>query len=75
MVLLFLLFKSKYVPGILSGFGVISYTLILIYAFLTILLPNLASILIIQIFCWAPSCIFELIIGLWLLIKGVKIPY
>ena len=43
-----------------------------LYALITILSPNYASILIIQVICWAPSCIFELIIGMWLLVKGVK---
>lgn len=73
VVFLYLLFKSKYVPGMLSGFGIISYALIFIYALLTILSPNYASILIVQVICWAPSCLFELIIGFWLLIKGINI--
>ncbi len=46
--------------------------LIFLYALITIFSPNYASVLIIQIICWAPSRIFELIIGLWLLVKGVK---
>ncbi|MDD5773065.1 MAG: DUF4386 domain-containing protein [bacterium] len=73
MVFLYLLLKSKYVPGILAGFGILSYTLIFIYALITILSPKCAAVIIIQIICWAPSCFFELIIGLWFLIKGVNI--
>ena len=73
MVFFYLLFKSKYVPGILAGFGILSYALIFIYALITILSPNYAAIMIIQIFCWAPSVLFELMIGLWLLIKGVNV--
>jgi hypothetical protein len=46
--------------------------LIFLYALITIFSPYYASVLIIQVICWAPSCIFELIIGLWLLVKGVK---
>jgi hypothetical protein len=73
MIFLYLLFKSKYVPSILTGFGILSYALIFIYALLTILSPNYAAMMIIQIICWAPSCFFEIIIGLWLLIKGIKV--
>jgi hypothetical protein len=73
MVFLYLLLKSQYVPKILAGFGILSYTLIFIYAVITILWPSLASIILIQIVCWAPSCCFELVIGLWLLIKGIKV--
>jgi len=69
----YLLFKSKYVPGILACFGIFSYALIFIYALITILLPNYAAIMVIQIFCWAPSVLFELMIGLWLLIKGINV--
>ena len=67
-----LFFSSMYIPKILSGFGIFSYVLIFLYALITIFSPNYASILIIQIICWAPDCIFELIIGLWLLVKGMK---
>jgi hypothetical protein len=74
VIFLYLLLKSRYVPSLLAGFGILSYTLIFIYALMTILSPNYASIIIIQIICWAPSCLFELVIGLWLLIKGIKIP-
>jgi hypothetical protein len=72
MVIFSLFYRSKYIPKILSGFGILSYVLIFLYALITIFSPDYASILIIQVICWAPSCIFELIIGLWLLVKGVK---
>ncbi|NJD54012.1 MAG: DUF4386 domain-containing protein [Candidatus Methanoperedens sp.] len=73
MVFFYLLLKSKYIPGILASFGILSYALIFMYALITILSPNYAAIMIIQIISWAPSVIFELIIGLWLLIKGVNV--
>lgn len=73
MVFFYILFKSKYVPRILAGFGILSYALIFMYALITILSPNYAAIMIIQIICWAPSVLFELIIGLWLLFKGVNV--
>jgi len=73
VIFLYLLFKSKYVPGILAAFGVLSYALIFIYDLLFIFSPNYATILIIQIIGWGPSILFEIIIGLWLLIKGVNV--
>ena len=73
-VFLTLLHKSGYVPRWLAGFGVFSYALILIYALLTLLAPGVAAILLVQSLCWAPSCLFELGIGVWLLTKGVKVP-
>jgi hypothetical protein len=67
-----LLFKSKYIPGLLATFGILSYSLVFIYDFLIILLPGYASIMIIQIICSAPICFFQLIVGIWLLFRGIK---
>ena len=64
----YLFFKSKYIPKILAGFGILSFALILIYALATILAPNFSAIIL-----TAPSGLFELIIGIWLLFKGTKI--
>jgi hypothetical protein len=73
MVFLYLLYRSHFVPKILAVFGIVSYALIFLYALITVLSPNYASILLIQTICWAPSCCFELMIGLWLLIRGIKV--
>lgn len=75
LVFNFLFFKSKYIPRILAIFGIIAYLLIFIYTLINILAPDLSLILIIQFFCWAPSVFFELIIGIWLITKGVKIQH
>lgn len=73
----YLFFKSKYVPKILSGYGIISFSLMLIYAFINILLPKSATMLvmdnILAIICYVPGALFEIIIGFWLLIKGVNV--
>jgi len=73
MVFLYLLFKSKYVPRILSGFGILSYALIFIFALMAILAPHYITLLTIQVIFLAPSILSELTTGLWLLIKGVKV--
>ena len=77
IVFLYLLFKSKYVPGILAGFGILSYSLILVYSSANILAPQNATVLTmvntISMIFFAPSVLFELMIGLWLLIKGINV--
>lgn len=72
MLFSYLLFKSRYVPRLLAGFGIISFALILIHALMYILTPELASMPINQIIFWTPSGLFELIIGSWLLYNYLK---
>ncbi len=69
----YLFLKSKYIPGSLAALGIFSYLLLLIYAFVNILLPDYAAMIQIQMVCFLPSCLFEIVIGLWLLLKGVKV--
>jgi hypothetical protein len=73
MVFSYLFFKSKYIPRILAGFGIISFALIFIHALMFILAPQYAAMPINQVIFWAPSGLFEIIIGIWLLSKGVKV--
>jgi hypothetical protein len=67
----YLFFKSEYIPKTLGALGVTAYALICLYAAMNLLAPNLAAILIIQAACWAPSVVFELMVGIWLLSRGV----
>lgn len=73
MLFCYLFLKSKYIPKLLAGFGILSFALILIQSLLFILTPEIAAIPINQIIFWAPSGIFEIVIGLWLLIKGINV--
>ncbi len=73
MVFSYLFFKSKYIPRILAGFGILSFALILIHALMFILAPKYAAMPINQIIFYAPSGVFEMIIGIWLLSKGLKV--
>jgi hypothetical protein len=74
MVFSYLFFKSKFIPRILGGFGVLSFALIFIHALMYILAPQYAVVPIIQIIFWAPSGLLELTIGIWLLTKGIAVP-
>ena len=73
MVFSYLFFKSKYIPRLLAGFGILSFALIFIHALMYIIAPQWAVMPINQIIFWAPSGLFEIIIGLWLLIKGINL--
>lgn len=69
----YLLLKSKFVPKILAGFGIFSFALIFIHALMFIVAPQYAGMLNNQVIFYTPSGLFEIAIGLWLLIKGVNI--
>jgi hypothetical protein len=69
IVFCYLFFKSKYIPRILAVFGIFSFTLVLIKVFVVFLFPNLPAQLVFHL----PGILFEVLIGLWLLIKGVNV--
>ncbi len=73
MIFSYLFFKSNYIPKILAGFGILSFAFIFIQSLMFIIVPGSATKPIFQIIFWAPSGLFEIIIGLWLLIKGIDV--
>jgi len=73
MVFSYLFFISKYIPRILAGFGILSFALIFIHALMFMLAPEYATVPINQVIFWAPSGLFEIMIGIWLLVKGVNV--
>jgi hypothetical protein len=68
-VFCYLFFKSKCIPRILAAWGILTYLTMLIFSFVNILFPNLPEM--IAIVLYTPGGLFEVIIGLWLLFKGV----
>ena len=77
MAFFHLLFKSKYVPRLLAGFGVFSYFLIFVNAAADILVPRNAAALTmvspVGMIFMTPSILFELAIGFWLIFKGINV--
>jgi hypothetical protein len=71
MLFSYLFLKSRYIPRLLAGFGIFSFALILIHAIMYLITPHYAAMPINQIIFWAPSGLFEIIIGLWLMLKGM----
>ncbi|MFC1539172.1 DUF4386 domain-containing protein [Candidatus Latescibacterota bacterium] len=65
----YLFYKSKYIPRMIAGLGILSYTLVFIFAFVNILTPSFPGMILV-----VPSIFFELIIGIWLLFKDLKTP-
>ena len=66
----YLFFKSRYIPRSLAAFGIVSYALVFVFAIVSILFPDFPGLVLA-----VPSILFELIIGLWLLIKGINVEY
>ena len=66
----YLFFRSGYVPRILAAWGVFTYLSMLLIAFADVLVPDLPES--IKMILYVPGGLFELILGFWLLFKGVQ---
>ena len=69
----YLLLKSGYVHFLVALSGIVSYSLVVIYDSITILFPSYAGILSIQLIGSVPVSLFQIIFGIWLSFKGIKI--
>jgi hypothetical protein len=67
----YLFLKSKYVPGILAAWGIFTYLSMLILSIISILFRDHPVIL--ETILYIPGGLFELLFGIWLFFKGVKI--
>lgn len=69
-----LFFKSAYIPRALSGLGIAAYALMLAAVLVDMLTPGAsARPLAVSILEFAPVILFETVVGLWLVIKGVRV--
>lgn len=66
----YLLFKSKLVPRPLAGWGIFTYSSMLVLALVSILVPD--HPLMLETVLYSAGGAFELIFGLWLLVKGTE---
>ncbi len=73
MIFSYLFLKSKYIPRTISVFGIISFALVFIHACMFIITPEYATMPINQLIFWTPSGIFEIVIGIWLLTRGLRL--
>jgi hypothetical protein len=65
----YLFFKSRYIPRILSAFGVFASVIVTIMCFASLIFPEHAATLQ---YGWAPMAIAEVITGFWLMLFAVK---
>ena len=68
IVYCYLFYRSRYIPRVLAVFGILTFTITLVGTFAGILYPNDALMMF-----GAPAILFEITIGLWLWIKGIKV--
>jgi len=62
-----LLYRSRYIPRALAGFGVLASVLVVLLAFARLIVPSTAESLVAG---WAPIFIAEFATGLHLLVRG-----
>ena len=77
MIIFFYLFlKSEYIPGILAKLGILSYSLLLIWTLISILVPDYSAVIpmarILAMIGSLPVMLFQLLIGIWLISKGIS---
>ncbi len=70
-IFFYLFFKSKYIPRILSAWGIFGALWFTAVGFVSLILPQFAAS---APYGFLPILIAELSTGLWLLIVGIKIP-
>jgi len=64
-----LLYTSRYVPRMLAGLGIASFVLMLVGTVVSLLLPQYKNLAMAG---WAPGIVFEMAIGVWLLLNGIR---
>jgi Domain of unknown function (DUF4386) len=69
----YLWFKSRYIPRALATFGVIASAWCVICAFVFLIFPGFDKTVNAYWFD-SPMAIFELIVSVWLLVKGIRTP-
>jgi hypothetical protein len=71
-VFAYLWFKSRYIPRALAAWGIFASLVVAVVASTVIVFPGLAAVVTPAYF--APIFVFEVILGLWLLAKGIRTP-
>jgi len=69
LLFFYLFLKSRYIPTILSAFGIFASTVVTIICFGSLIYPERSAVLQ---YGWAPMAIAEVTTGIWLMIFAVK---
>jgi len=67
----YLFYVSRYVPRILAGWGIVTYVSMLTLSLASLLTPHFSET--IKMVFFAPGALFEIVFGLWLLVRGISI--
>lgn len=67
----YLLFRSRIIPRPLAGWGIFTYLSMLFLALVSIVIPD--HPLVLETVFYSAGAAFELVFGLWLLVKGVEV--
>ena len=68
----YLWFESRYIPRALAAWGIFSSLVVTIVTLAIMVFPGLAAVVIPVYF--APIFVFEVTLGFWLLVKGIRAP-
>jgi len=72
IIFFYLLFKSKFIPRILSLLGIVGSICVIVVCYATLIAPHYWRELQ---YGWAPIGAAELLVGLWLLFAGANLKY
>jgi len=67
-------FKSRYIPRLLAGWGILASLVPTFIPLSTIVFASLADLPLRRARSGIPIAIFEVIVGVWLLVKGIDAP-
>lgn len=70
-VFCYLWLKSRYIPRALAAFGVFASLLLGVCTFVSIIFPDFTKVVTVA-FYGGPIFVFELVMGLWLVFKGIR---
>ena len=68
----YLWLKSRYIPRALAALGVFSSLLVVVVTLAIMVFPGCAAVVSPDYF--VPSFIFEITLGFWLVVRGIKPP-
>lgn len=70
MLFFYLFFRSRMIPVALAVWGIVTYATMLVVPIAGMLAPDLPEVF--SVIFYAPGSLFEIVIGFWLLIRGVR---
>jgi len=71
IITFYLFFKTRYIPRAWSVWGIVTYSSLILYPLAKLLIPDLPRETMFVLF---PGALFELGVGIWLLVMGINIP-